>query len=383
MSIRIGLDATPLLGQRSGVGNYTSRLLGGLLATVPEAEYLLYSNKVLEPLEPALAGAIPIYSRWSLKRVLWMQLLLPQIIRQTEPDLCHFPNSMAPLSSSRPFVLTIHDASLFVYGQYHPTARILSMRFLLPLLAQRAAAVITVSHHARQALVDVLDLDPRKVHVVHEAAPRDFHPVTDPLVLADLRRRYELPEEFLLHVGTLEPRKNLLRLVRALARLREDGFSHKLVLVGSAGWQMDDFDREIEHHSLQHDVQRIGYVPTEDLPGIYSLARLFVFPSLYEGFGLPPLEAMACGTPVLSSNRAALPEVLGDAALLFDPEDDEALFDSLVRLLSDPHLLDELSWRGLRRAQSFSWERAARETLAIYSQVSGVVSAGLRQAVPG
>lgn len=369
MNMRIGYDGTPLLGPRSGVGYYTSRLLAAMLSLNPEWEYLLYSNRPLVPLEAELAKSVPMISRLPSKRLVWMQCLLPFLIRSTRPQLCHFPNAMGPLWQPQPFVLTIHDASLFLFRDYHPRTRLLSIRLTLPLLARRAAAIICVSHHARNELSRILHLDPAKVHVVYEAAPEEFRPVTDPQCLEALRRKYRLPEQFLLHVGTLEPRKNLKRLVQALHRIRRRGRDIKLVLVGTRGWHLDGFDAEIERLCLEDVVIFTGYVPTEDLPGLFSLATLFVFPSLYEGFGLPPIEAMASGAPVLTSDRGSLPEICGDAARLVDPEDEQALADGIFDLLSDPEARAELSRRGLARAQAFSWKRAARETAAVYRHV--------------
>lgn len=369
MNATIGFDGTPLLGPRSGVGHYTARLLAAMLSGNAEWDYLLYSNRPFGSLEPELARARQMVSRLPSRRLAWMQFLLPAQIRRSRPQLCHFPNAMAPLWQPQPFILTIHDASLFLFSHYHPRARLMSIRLTLPFLARRAAAIICVSHHARSELTRILNLDPGKVHVVYEAAPAAFQPVTDPCCLEELRQKYRLPERFLLHVGTLEPRKNLSRLVRALHQLRRRGSDIKLVLVGARGWQLDGFDEEIERLSLEDAVHFTGYVPNKDLPGLFSLATLFVFPSLYEGFGLPPIEAMACGTPVLSSNRGSLVEICGDAAYLVDPEDEQALADGLFALLSDADWRAELSRRGLAHARTFSWARAASETVAVYREV--------------
>jgi glycosyltransferase involved in cell wall biosynthesis len=234
---------------------------------------------------------------------------------------------------------------------------------------RRAAAVIAVSEHARQELQRVLRVPAGKIHVVHEAAPNGFQPLVSPAARAALRRKYQLPDEYLLYVGTLEPRKNLNRLIRALKQVRAAGHRHRLVLVGPQGWMMQNFRKEIAAEDMTNAVQFLGYVPTADLPGLYSLATLFVFPSLYEGFGLPPLEAMACGTPVVSSNRSSLAEICGDAAHLVDPEDTPQIAQALCDLLEDPARRAALGQRGLARAKSFSWQRAAQETAAIYRQV--------------
>ena len=266
-------------------------------------------------------------------------------------------------------MLSIHDASLYLYKQYHPRARLLTVRLLLPLTTRRAAAIITMSHSARDDLVRVLRIPPEKIHVIYESAPKNFAPVNDQEHLASVRQRYGLPEQFILYVGTLEPRKNLGRLVGAFHRLRQQGYPHKLVFVGPWGWSMNNFAREIEELGLSSFVQFLGYVPASALPAIYSMATVFVFPSLYEGFGLPPLEAMACGTPVLSSNNSSLAELYASAAQLIDPLDEEDLTSGLRQILDDPEWQAELSQRGMKRAGQFSWERAALETTAVYERV--------------
>ena len=368
--MRIGFDGTPLLGQRSGVGYYTGNLLSALMKLQPDWEYLLYSNRPLNGLEPPLPHAQKVDQRYFARsRWLWMQTILPGTIHNSQPEICHFTNALAPLWQPAPYVLTIHDASLFVYGHYHPWARHLTMRLTLPLVARRASAIITVSQHSRQDLIRVLGLDPQKIHVIYEAAADNFRPVEDPASLAHLRRKYELPEKFLLYVGTLEPRKNLLRLLRAVKQIRDEGLPYHLVLAGGMGWMMETFEQEVRALDLQDALHYLGYIPTQDLPGLFSLATVFTFPSLYEGFGLPPLEAMACGTPVLTSDRSSLAEICGDAAYLVDPRSEEAIAAGLGALLRDEDLRQDLRRKGLQRVTGFSWERAARETIALYHQV--------------
>lgn len=371
MSTTIGFDATPLLGQRSGVGNYTGQLLTALLELQPEWRFLLYSNRPLSELEIQLHKARQMEGYFTQSRWLWLQFMLPTIIRRSQPHLCHFPNGLAPLLLPSPFVLSIHDATLFLHRRYHPLTRLLAIRLMLPLVARRAAAVITMSQSARTDLSRILRLPQDKVHVIYEAAPDHFSPLTDPVQREHLRQKYGLPEEFLLYVGTIEPRKNLPRLVNAFSRLQKQGFPHQLIIVGPWGWAMDDFEADIKRSTSNQHVRWLGYIPAEDLPGLYSLASLFVFPSLYEGFGLPPLEAMACGTPVLTSNNSSLVEVCQDAAVLVDPYDEDAIADGLHRLLSDADLRHEFSRRGLLRAKAFSWHRAARETAAVYEKILG------------
>jgi glycosyltransferase involved in cell wall biosynthesis len=216
----------------------------------------------------------------------------------------------------------------------------------------------------------VLQLPAEKIHVIYEAAPDGFQPLVDPTLRRHLRARYNLPEQFVLFVGTMEPRKNLKRLIRAVAQLRQRGCDTRLVLVGPNGWLINgSLEKEIETLDLQDAVQNLGYVSQEDLPGIYSLATVFAFPSLYEGFGLPPLEAMACGTPVLTSRDSAMAEICGEAACLIDPHQEEAIADGLACLLAEPERREHLRQLGLARAQQYSWERTAQETAVIYEKV--------------
>lgn len=369
MAGRIGIDATPLLGQRSGIGHYTARLLAAQLRTEPERDFLLYSNRPLENLEPELKQATRVPGYLPRSRWLWMQLMLPRLIQQTRPDLCHFTNALAPLLINKPYVLSIYDATLFLYSSYHPRTRLLAIRMMLPLAVRRAAAIITISQSARNDLQEILKIPSEKIHVVYGAASQQFERVTHQEKLAQVRRKYGLPEQFLLYVGTLEPRKNLSRLVKAFGRLKKMGQPHKLVLAGPWGWSMNGFSQQIEESDLGDSIQMLGYIPDEDLPALYSLATVFVFPSIYEGFGLPPLEAMACGTPVLSSQNSSLAEICGEAAFLVDPLNEESLVDGLRQVLESKALQAQLGENGQKRAAEFSWERAAKETSAVYNSI--------------
>lgn len=371
MSVRVGIEATPLLGDRSGIGTYTALLLETMLRTAaPSWQFHLYSNRPIDTRDTGLGRAIAADGHLACSRWLWVHLRLAALARRDGCDVLHCPNGMGPAWSATPLVVTIHDLSLFRYPQHHPRGRILTTRALLPRLARRAAAVLAVSEFTRREILSVLHLPPDKVHTIHSAAAERFSPVTDPARLAEVRQRYDLPERFVLFVGTVEPRKNLHRLVRAFRQVRQRGFPHVLILAGHPGWLMDDFAAEIQRLGLRAVARRLGYVADADLPALYSLAQLFVYPSLYEGFGLPTLEAMACGTPVLSSNSSALAEVCGDAACLVDPLNEQALADAMASLLRDDARRDELRHKGLARAREFSWQRAAAETMVVYERAA-------------
>jgi glycosyltransferase involved in cell wall biosynthesis len=235
---------------------------------------------------------------------------------------------------------------------------------------RRAACIVTVSEGVREELMGRLGVAADRITVIHEAAPPGFEPVENPSRLGAIRERYHLPSRFVLFVGLLEPKKNLPRLLDALGRLHAGGEKIPLVLAGARGWAVDDLDARVASSGLASSVRFLGPVSDEDLAALYSAADCFCFPSLYEGFGLPVLEAMACGTPVVASTRGALPELTAGAALLVDPLDVGALAEAIRRLWNDGTLRLELRERGLTRAKAFSWQRAAQETLAVYHRAA-------------
>jgi glycosyltransferase involved in cell wall biosynthesis len=228
--------------------------------------------------------------------------------------------------------------------------------------------VITDSQASKADIVRFLRVPPQKVHVVSEGVAQAFRP-TSAHKVERIRGRYRLPHEYILFVGSVEKRKNLVGLLHAYAKLTASGRHSPLVVAGSANRRYPELSKVLQELDLEQDAIFAGYMPERDLPALYSGATLFVFPSLYEGFGLPPLEAMACGTPVVCSNAASLPEVVGDAALMTDPTDVEGLAAAMFRVLTQPDLAADLRQRGLARAAQFTWERTAHDTLAVYEKV--------------
>jgi len=365
---RIGYDVTSMIGMCTGVGNYTRQLLTHMLAVAGEHDFLLMANHqdAVQDVAPS-ARARPLIRDFP-SRMLWMQTVLPGQLRAAKPDLCHYPNSIAPLHSPCRYVVTIHDMTLSLLPQYHPWRKRLIVRPLIPLIARRATRIITDSEHARADIVRLLRVPPERVVVVPLAAAAIFRPASAD-EQARVRARYQLDQPYLLYVGTLEPRKNLVRLIRAWHTLWRRGIiPHQLVLVGGRGWQDAEIYATIAQLNCGNALRLAGYVPTADLPALYSAADAFAFPSLSEGFGLPVIEAMACGTPVLISTAPALRELAGAAALAIDPRDERALTDTLELLLTDAALRADLRTRGLLRAAAFSWDRAARSTLEVYQE---------------
>jgi anaerobic magnesium-protoporphyrin IX monomethyl ester cyclase len=365
--MRIAFDGTVLRPGRTGVGYYTEHLLHHLAQVASNDELIVVSNRAIDttsPLPPRVRIATP--SR-RVPRMVWMQTLAVTALREVEADVAHFTNGMVPLLSPVPTVVTIHDMSLRLYPRYHPARRVLLNRPLVDLAARRADAIITVSESAKRDIVSFYRLDPARVHVVYEAAAPSFKRVEDAAELDRVRRRYRLDERIILYVGTIEPRKNLPVLIDAFAARRRSGaLKHQLVCVGPYGWLSRGLEERIARSNVAHAINFTGYVPFEDLPALYTLAEMFVYPSMYEGFGLPVIEAMACGAPVVTGRTAALSEVGGGAIEQVDEIEPDRLGQALVSLAASRDRREELSAAGLARSATFSWERAARESLDIY-----------------
>jgi glycosyltransferase involved in cell wall biosynthesis len=369
--MHIAYDGSGLTPPRTGVGNYIHDLLSHLLCIDRANTYWLMAHRrtYVDDWSGGLAQTAGVHFP---NRLFWMQCVLPWWLRRLRPDVAHFTNAVAPLLSSAKTVLTIHDLSLLLYPHlYRPRERVVQRPFVSPSV-RRAHALITVSHTGKAEIVRVLGVAPDRVHVIHEAAASCFYAPQDP---AERDRRlaaygWDACARNILYVGRLEPRKNCKRLVEAFALLQRREPRARLWLVGLGGLQTQSRLAQIRALGLEGTVHLPGYVPAADLRAFYGACQAFVFPSVYEGFGLPVVEAMACGAPVLLSDLAIFREIGGDAALYFNPHSAEQIAALLERVLSEPGLAADLRLKARRRAAQFSWERAARETLAIYAAVA-------------
>ncbi len=357
---RIGLDVHALGGRQTGNETYARQLAAALLAREDaDLDYTFFHTR---PLPAPLKGAVRVVPHTPLLR---LPVALPRALRRARIELAHFQYVLPPRLPC-PAVVTVHDISYEAVPECFPLHERLWMSALVRDACRRAAHVLTVSEHSRRDLIERYGVPPGRVSVTHEAAGPEFRPLAD-----DERRpaaaRLGVQRPFLLAVGNVEPRKNLARLVRCFAGLLADRrIDHDLLLVGQTGRRGSALEADLRRLAPDGRVRRLGYVPRADLVALYGLADAFVYPSLYEGFGLPVLEAMACGAPVLASNTSSLPEVAGDAALLVDPRDDEALREALARLATEPALRAGLARAGLRRAAKFSWEALAAATTDVY-----------------
>lgn len=375
--MRVIVNGIPLLSPRSGVGNYIYQNFRSLLSTKSGLDLFFYygvqwtSHLKDRPVEPyvsarrfvrRLGKAYPIY-RTTLDFLFYFGQW------QRKFDLYHETNYI-PMSFNGPTILTVFDLSFHLFPETHPTERIRHMdRYFYPRL-DRVAHFITISDSVKRELIEHLGLSENKITVTPLGVDEHFKPFLPDQVYPIVRKYGLKPDSYILYVGTLEPRKNILNLLKAYSRLplslRE---AYPLVLAGGTGWLMEKLDQEIHQLNIQRTVIKTGYVPKEDLPSLYSGATVFVYPSLYEGFGLPPLEAMACGTPVITSSVSSLPEVVGNAGVLVHPEDFEKLAEEMEDLVTNPPRRQLLSAMGLERSKHFTWEKCAAKTLEVYDRV--------------
>lgn len=378
-SHRIGINAQKISTAQSYRAAGTSRYVFNLLRELREMEtperfvaYLGASETPpsLSPTDRFAVRTSPWPTDSATLRILWEQLRLPHLLRHDEVTLFHGAVNALPLSWRGPSVVTILDLSFLRLPEAFGRANRTYLRSMVRLASRRADRVITISEATRKDVIRLLGTPPERVVAVHCGVDVRFTPTEDSRAVALLRERYNLPQEFVLYLGTIEPRKNLVRLIDAYTRLRERGVTDwPLVLAGGRGWGDEAILGRAARSGASESIRFVGFVPEEEIPLWYNAAALFVYPSEYEGFGLPVLEALACGTPSVASNSSSLPEVAGNAAVLVDPTDVEAIADGMQRVIEDPALRSHLATEGPLRARSFSWARMAEQTLGVYRSV--------------
>jgi glycosyltransferase involved in cell wall biosynthesis len=368
---QVGINAHLLSHQASyrsaGVHGYIHNLIRNLPAVTAaqEFDFTVYVGRgEIEPHERIRAQR----SRWPTGRpplrILWEQLVLPW----QRMDLLHSMAFVTPLILPWPAVVTVYDLSFVHYPETFTGGRRAYLKLFTRLSCRRAQRIIAISESTRRDIVQQWGIPAAKISVAYPGVGGEFACLPADQVAA-FRQRRQLPDPFILHVGTLQPRKNLVRLVRAVGRLRDGGLDATLVLAGGPGWLYSEILKEIERLNLQQSVLLPGYVPADELVEWYNAAAVLAYPSLYEGFGLPVVEAMACGTPVVTTSASSMPEAAGDATLQVDPHDTEALAEALRRVLTDQSLRNELRQRGVAQAARFTWRETAAATADVYRQV--------------
>ena len=371
--MRIGLDATLHGARTTGAAEYERQLIAALPGAADDLDLTLYVTKDggRRPGPRTSIVQMPWFAGQRARRVLLGALRWRRQWQGDHLDLLHIPFYYLPPGAPARSVVTIFDARFLRFPETYPRARALFLRAAVPWSLRRATRVLTISEFTKSELVELLDLNPAKIDVTLLAARAEFTRVEDPEIRRGIRERYRLPERFILSTSTLEPRKNLVRTVEAFAELRRDGVATDLVLAGVRYFGTGPLERVIAERGLAEHVHFPGYIADADMAGLYSMAEVFIYPSLYEGFGIPPLEAMACGTPVVASGTTSIPEVVGDAARLIDPLDVASLASGIAQVLTDASYAATLRQRGAERAALFNWDRTARQTVAAYRRALG------------
>jgi glycosyltransferase involved in cell wall biosynthesis len=359
--VRIGINASLMSGRQgyrqTGISRYISELVDGLHDVMQPDDTLIMPGERLPPF-----GSNPAM------RILWEQTVLPLSIEARRLDVIHGPMSVVPWVSRIPSVITVHDLAFLKFPEQVPASRRKWLVAAMRLSARKAEAIITISENTKADLLQWLKLPEDKVKVIPLAiSPRVQHVTGRSLDVFRMRNTPDQP--YILAVGTLEPRKNLPTLLRAFAKIKDD-IPHQLVLVGPEGWLTGELKSTLDELSLGDRVKLTGFVSDEELGGWYSGADLFAYPSWYEGFGLPSVEAMNCGAPVLASNTSSFPEVVGDAGVLIPPGDVDLWAETMRDLLGDDSRLADLRARGFERAKEFSWTRTAQETYDVYKAIA-------------
>ncbi len=376
--MQIGINAQLLVNRkRTGIENYIFYLIDNLAKIDDKNEYVIFCKdkngipvRVLSKKNFRLCTTVlPIYKR--NVRIFREHLLFPIHIFRERIDVYHGLSFVLPVLSNCPSVLSFVDL-LAMTCPRDDMSYLTSMylKLLLPITSRKAMRIISISDYTKNEGIEKLGLCEEKMVVTYLGVDESFRKITDTELLRKVRLEYGLPEKLILFVGALKPRRNVFRLVNAYALLKKrKPISHRLVITGVGGPSSKQILTTVAKLGLEKEVVFLDYVPKEVLPVIYNLADLFVYPSLYDGFGLPSLEAMACGTPVIASNVSSLPEVVGDAGLQIDPYNVEEMSEAMWRVLSDDGLRAEMCKKGMERAKSFTWEKCARETLAVYKTV--------------
>ncbi|MBI3008564.1 MAG: glycosyltransferase family 4 protein [Candidatus Omnitrophica bacterium] len=377
--MKIGIDIRSMAGEKTGIGRYTENLIQGLASCDEVNAYLLYCF-FFKSFRKKVAGiSLPDGKRFSfvaknipgvVLRYLWNAEIFKIDKLIGNVDILLLPELEIPPVNHEKIVSVIHDVIPLISEKWHTRESARSIGKFIKRAVNRADMVITVSNHTKQDLIQMTGIKEEKVRVTYEGICPFYRKMVSRDCNGLLKRKYGIEDRFILFTGTIEPRKNLAALFKAYSLLKnERKVPHKLIVVGKKGWMYKDIFETVNRLGISEDVLFTGYVPDEELVLLYNAADLFVYPSFYEGFGLPPLEAMACGTPVITSNTSSLPEVVGDAGIMVDPHDVNGLASAMERVLYDEALRERMTADGLERAKLFSQENMARATLKVLEDV--------------
>ncbi len=371
--MRIGIDATALPPEPFGAGNYIIQLVRTLASLDTGDEWVVFAQKHAQDL---ISVPEDSHLEWKIipdqdpaRRLIWEQAAFPTMIQNSRIELLHSLHYTRPWHLPCASVVTFHDMTFFLYPQLHTLAKRLFFPRMIRFSARHADALIAVSEQTRRDAIRILHIPPEKITGIPLGIHLDFHPILDQTALDACREKYHLPQSFILFVGQVEPRKNLPVLFEAYHQLIQHSSPPPLVIAGRMGWGVEAILAPVKRLGLEDKVIFTGYVAGSDLPLVYNLAEFFVYPSRYEGFGFPPLEAMACGIPTITSAVSAMPDHVGQAAILVEPNNPQALSTAMFDLLAQPETRQRLAKAGPQQVARFSWMETARQTRALYQKV--------------
>lgn len=376
--MKILFEATPAYAQRTGIGHYVHRLFGAAIAFDKKNKYWAYCFTFLGRNKKRLFGDKVGYRYITIVPGKLFNLLARNIgsfpvdiLTRFRPDIIVYTNYVYARSATKAKIITfIYDVSHELYSDYSNAKNTALLRRTIPSAVKNSTAIATISESSKNSIIEMYGAAKEQVYIISPAVDHSLYYPRSQNEIDVLRRKYGLGKPYILCVATIEPRKNLVGLLKAFDALPESiKKSHSLVLTGAKGWLDDEISELYEKLSAKYDVIKTGYLPDDDLPVLYSGAKLFAYPTFYEGFGMPPLEAMACGVPVVTTNNSSLPEVVGDAAILVSADHIQEISDAMNRVLSDPKLAASLSKKGLARAQLFTWGRSAKQLIAMLDRV--------------
>lgn len=357
--MKIGIDIQTTQGQKVGFGFYVDNLVKSLQKIDHKNKYFLFKPSFKIQKDLSTPG------RW-----LWDQMRLPKLAREKGIDILHQPCFSVPFFYKGKVIVTAHDIISRLFPQNIPFFSRMFFSYWMPLSYRKATKIITISESTKNDLIRVLKIPKSKIKVINLAAGREFRPIGDKQKIGSIKKKYEIAGNYFLHVGTLEPRKNLSFLIKVYAvAQKKDSNLPKLVITGKKGWYYQQLFDLVDELKLAGRVIFTGYVKEKDIPYLYNGAIAFLFPSIYEGFGLPLLEAMASGVPVISSNTSSMPEVIGEAGILLPPDNRKKWIGAIIRISNDKNLHRKLHENGLKQAKKFSWEKCAQQTLEVYQEV--------------
>jgi len=369
----IEIDASALPPRPVGAGNYIIHLVRSLAALKSEGEFIVFAQASRQELialpEDSTCRWVIVPDMKPAVRLVWEQTMFPRLVDKSGVELLHSLHYTRPIRLPCASVVTFHDMTFFLYPRLHTRPKRIFFRLAMQISARGADALIADSESTRQDAIRLLGIPPQKIYTALLGVDEAYRPISDLRALEAVQLKYGLPEDFILYVGMVEPRKNLPLLIRAFRKLMDLGTDTHLVIAGRLGWMYANVLQLIDTLGVKDRVSLIGYVPTQDLPLVYNLASIFVYPTLYEGFGLPALEAMACGVPVVTTEVSSLPEIVGDAGILVPANDETALTRAIQSVLTDRALSQRLAILGPERASQFTWERTAQQTLQVYRDV--------------